>query len=103
MGPDHVAARRGVGRFEQVNPADFLVAQQAEEGDDQVALFIRQKKPVAVFYQKGIGPARFLPAAGVKGFPHPLAGVRFQATPLAVAATPVYDVAVTYRMADTPL
>src|SRR6266581_6709575 len=66
MGPDYVAARRGVGRFEQVNPADFLVTQQAEEGDDQVALFIRQKKPVAVFHQEGIRPARLLPAGGLK-------------------------------------
>ena len=90
----HVAATITVGGFEQMRPAEFLVTTRAEPGDNEVALFIRQKEHLAVLDKEGVGPAHWLAVGGGgKGFPEALARIGLETAQLAVAAHTV-DVSV---------
>src|SRR5438477_11652623 len=70
--------------------ADFLVTFRAQPGDDQIALFVEEEKPVAVFHDEGIGPAdRFAGSGCLEGFPNAFSSSCFQAAQLAVTANAI--------------
>src|ERR1017187_7686397 len=91
MRPDHRTAGIAIGRFNDVRPADLLVALGSEPGDDQITLFIEQEKTVLILDNEGVGPARFLAVGGggAEGFPKPLSAGGLEAAQLAVAANAV--------------
>src|SRR5947208_1648500 len=73
---------------------DLLVAFGIEPGDDEIALLVKEEKAAAILDDKSIGPADgFAGGSGLEGLPDPLAGVRFEAAQLAIAAHTV-DVSV---------
>src|SRR4051812_31665079 len=70
--------------------ADFLVTFRAKPGDDQISLFVKQEKTVAVLHDKSISPAdRLSGSSRPKGFPDSLACFEFQAAQLAITADTV--------------
>ena len=59
MAPDELAAAGEIGWLDEVCAADFLVALGAELGDDEVAFFVMDEKPILVLDQKRIRPTAF--------------------------------------------
>src|SRR5438552_2177266 len=80
--------------------ADFIVAVSGELRDDQVPLFVCEKKSIAVFDQESVSPALFLSTRGREGFPNSLTGCGVKATQLAVAAHAIDITVVDERRGD---
>src|SRR5207249_285526 len=94
MTPDHRPIRHRIGRLQQMRAADLFIALGTQLRDDEIALLIRQEKPIAVHDNEGRRPALLFAAGGNKSLPYTLARIGFEAAELAIAARAV-DVAVT--------
>src|SRR5262249_16567069 len=90
--PDDRPAGHDVVRFENVGTADFFVSFRREPGDDEVALFIEQDRPVPLLHQESVFPTVFaflVAAGGLERLPDPLAGLKPQTAHLAIATDTV--------------
>lgn len=57
MRPNNVSTGHRVGRLEEINSAQFLVALRRELRDDQIAFFIGEKEAICVLDDEGVRPA----------------------------------------------
>src|ERR1043165_1003434 len=90
MRPQDITTRGSIGGFQQVCATQLLVTLRREVCDNQVSLFIKQKKVGAVFYNKSVRPADRLPRSrSLKRFPHSLARVCLETTQLPITTDPV--------------
>src|ERR1041384_3105123 len=94
MRPDDEPATIFVGRFEEVGAAELFIALRAEVGNDEIAEFVEEEKPITVLDDKGVSPADPLAGGGgLERFPDALAGLGFEAAELTIAANAV-DIAI---------
>src|SRR5436190_20159981 len=73
-----------------MRPANFLITARTQFCDDQVAFLVKQKEPVAVLDDEGVGPTNwFTRSRGLEGFPDPVTCIRFQTPQLTITANTV--------------
>src|SRR5262245_27013652 len=89
------AGGHGVGRLQDLGPADLRVLGVRQVADDQLPQLVENDVAIAAvaeLHDEAVAPAYRFAVQRLEGFPHAFAGLRLDAAELAVAAESI-DVA----------
>src|SRR5260221_14429788 len=88
--PDSRTPAVFIGWLQQMRAVNLLVSLRTQLRDDQISLFIKQKKSIPILNDKSIRPSPGLaPCGRLECLPNPFTRICFQTPQLAVTAHPI--------------